>query len=94
MTSWDRLNWRATIFESLRLLSESALKIFAASNLFKKQRKALENRFDRRTLQNSGIAPENLPISEDVNKVKTRLKSANRRMLKLDSARILSTKNA
>ncbi len=45
-------------------------------------------------LQNSGIAPENLPISEDVNKVKTRLKSANRRMLKLDSARILSTKNA
>jgi DNA-damage-inducible protein D len=36
-------------------------------------------------LENSGIAPENLPIAEDVNKVKTRLKSANRRMLKLDS---------
>jgi DNA-damage-inducible protein D len=36
-------------------------------------------------LQNSGVAPENLPISEDLNKVKTRLKSANRRMLKLDT---------
>jgi DNA-damage-inducible protein D len=36
-------------------------------------------------LENSGIAPENLPIAEDVNKVKTRLKSANRRMMKLDS---------
>ena len=39
----------------------------------------------RRTMiENSGIAPENLAIAEDLNKVKKRLKSANRGMCKLD----------
>ncbi len=36
-------------------------------------------------LENSGIAPENLPIAEDLNKVRKRLKSAHRGMTKLDS---------
>jgi DNA-damage-inducible protein D len=36
-------------------------------------------------LENSGIAPENLPTAEDVNKVKRRLKSASKRMTKLDT---------
>jgi DNA-damage-inducible protein D len=39
-------------------------------------------------LENSGVAPENLPIAEDVNKVKTRLKSANRKMMKLDAVNL------
>jgi DNA-damage-inducible protein D len=39
----------------------------------------------RRTMiTNSGIAPEYLPTSEDLNKVKSRLKSTNRGMAKLD----------
>ncbi|MDR3798007.1 MAG: hypothetical protein P4K93_07630 [Terracidiphilus sp.] len=35
-------------------------------------------------VKNSGIAPENLPIAENIVKVKGRLKSANRAMKKLD----------
>jgi DNA-damage-inducible protein D len=40
----------------------------------------------RRTmLENSGIAPENLPVSEDLNAVKRRLKTAHKGMKKLDA---------
>ena len=35
-------------------------------------------------IANSGVAPENLRISEDINEVKKRLKTAHRGMKKLD----------
>lgn len=35
-------------------------------------------------IRNTNIAPENLAISEDINKVKTRLRQTNRKMAKLD----------
>lgn len=35
-------------------------------------------------IRNTKTAPENLAISEDINKVKTRLRQANRKMVKLD----------
>jgi hypothetical protein len=35
-------------------------------------------------ISNSGVAPENLKISEDLNEVKKRLKTAHRGMKKLD----------
>lgn len=41
-------------------------------------------------LRNSGIAPEALPISEDIATLKTKLKSANRRMQKLDGQKRLT----
>jgi DNA-damage-inducible protein D len=37
-------------------------------------------------IENSGIAPERLPISEDLNAVKKRLKTANKGMKKLDTS--------
>jgi DNA-damage-inducible protein D len=47
-------------------------------------------------LENSGIAPENLPISEDLNAVKKRLKTAHKGMKKLDatSPKLLKAKAA
>ncbi len=38
-------------------------------------------------LKSSGVAPENLPLEEDLSKVKSRLKSAAKEMKKLDSAK-------
>ncbi|MCU1308337.1 MAG: hypothetical protein JWN45_3032 [Acidobacteriaceae bacterium] len=38
-------------------------------------------------IENSGVAPERLPISEDLNRVKKRLKIANRGMKKLDKSK-------
>jgi DNA-damage-inducible protein D len=41
----------------------------------------------RNTMLNaSGTAPENLPIAEDIKKVRTKLKKASRELTKIDSA--------
>lgn len=47
--------------------------------------KAIGKQVRQTMILNGGTAPENLPIAEDVNKVKNRLKSANKKMLLLDS---------
>jgi DNA-damage-inducible protein D len=44
-------------------------------------------------IRNTKIAPENLPISEDINKVKTRLRQTNRKMVKLDEQSIPSKRS-
>lgn len=44
-------------------------------------------------LRSSGIAPESLPLEEDLTKIKGRLKSANKEMKKLDAPQKKTGKN-
>ncbi len=75
--NYFRVTQTAERIKSKRLRGLPALEVTA---------KEIGSSVRKTMMQNSGIAPEELPISEDLNSVKKRLKSTHRGMKKLDKA--------